>query len=47
MLSIILGATKISQLQEQVSAADIHLSEELQQGILEIHQQLPNPYLIK
>lgn len=47
MLSIILGATKTEQVEEQLLAAEMTLSAELLSQIENIHRELPNPYLIQ
>ncbi|MGE8541792.1 MAG: NADP(H)-dependent aldo-keto reductase [Acinetobacter sp.] len=41
--STIIGATNLEQLKENIDAFDINLSEEILQGIEEIHRQQPNP----
>ena len=41
--STIIGATNLEQLKENIDAFDIHLSEEILQGIEAIHKQQPNP----
>lgn len=41
--STIIGATSLDQLKENIDAFDIHLSDEVLQGINAIHQQQPNP----
>lgn len=39
----IIGATKMDQLRDNIASADITLSEEVLQGIEQIHQLIPNP----
>lgn len=39
----IIGATKMQQLRDNIASADIELSDELLQGIENIHQQISNP----
>ncbi|OTG83124.1 NADP(H)-dependent aldo-keto reductase [Acinetobacter sp. ANC 4648] len=41
--STIIGATSMQQLQENIAAFDTDLSEEILQGIEDIHRQQPNP----
>jgi len=43
LTSCIIGATSMTQLQENLGAADVSLSEEVVQGIEAIQQQHPNP----
>ena len=39
----IIGATKMEQLKENIASIDIELSQEVIDGINEIHSQIPNP----
>lgn len=41
--STIIGATNLEQLKENIDAFEVNLSEEILQGIEEIHRQQPNP----
>ncbi|AYA04427.1 NADP(H)-dependent aldo-keto reductase [Acinetobacter sp. WCHAc010034] len=41
--STIIGATSLEQLQENIDAFQVNLSEEILQGIEEIHRRQPNP----
>ena len=41
--SNIIGATKMSQLKENINSINIHLSEEILNEINEIHKRMPNP----
>ncbi|WP_374668054.1 NADP(H)-dependent aldo-keto reductase [Acinetobacter sp.] len=41
--STIIGATSMAQLQENIDAFETNLSEEILQGIEDIHRQQPNP----
>lgn len=41
--STIIGATSMKQLQENITSIDVKLSEEVLQGIEEIHNAIPNP----
>ncbi|MFC1585275.1 aldo/keto reductase [Fibrobacterota bacterium] len=43
LLCTIVGATKMEHLSENVQSADIQLSEEILEGIEEIHRKKPNP----
>ena len=43
MASVLLGATSVNQLETNLASAEIELSEEVQQGIEEIHSRIPNP----
>ncbi len=41
--SNIIGATSMKQLQENIASIDVKLSDEVLQGIEEIHNEIPNP----
>ncbi|AWL29391.1 aldo/keto reductase [Acinetobacter defluvii] len=41
--STIIGATNLSQLKENIAAFDLTLSDEILQGVEDIHRQQPNP----
>lgn len=41
--SVIIGATSMGQLKENIASSDIHLSDEVLQGIESIHNDIPNP----
>ena len=41
--SNIIGATTLEQLEENIGSIDVHLSDEVLQGIEEIHNRYPNP----
>ena len=41
--STIIGATNLNQLKENIAAFDLILSDEILQGIEDIHRQQPNP----
>ncbi|MCT7656064.1 hypothetical protein MBH78_18455 [Oceanimonas sp. NS1] len=41
--SNLIGATSLTQLKENLDSVHVVLTEELQQGIADIHQQYPNP----
>ena len=41
--SVLLGATTVNQLETNLTSVEIKLSEEVLQGIEEIHNRIPNP----
>ncbi|MCH4822198.1 NADP(H)-dependent aldo-keto reductase [Gramella lutea] len=41
--SNIIGATSMEQLKENIESIDVHLSQEILEGINEIHNNIPNP----
>ena len=41
--SNIIGATKMNQLKENIASIDLNLSDEVLQGIEDIHESIPNP----
>jgi len=41
--SNIIGATSMRQLQENIASFDIHLTDEILEGIEKIHSEIPNP----
>ena len=41
--SVLLGATSVNQLETNLASVEINLSEEVLQGIEEIHTRIPNP----
>ena len=41
--SVLLGATSVNQLETNLASVEIKLSEEVLQGIEEIHSRIPNP----
>jgi len=43
LTSTIIGATNLTQLKENIESIDVHLSEELEKRINEIHEETPNP----
>ena len=43
MASVLLGATSVNQLEKNLASVEIKLSEEVLQGIEEIHNRIPNP----
>ena len=43
MASVVLGATTVNQLEANLASVEIKLSEEVLQGIEEIHNRIPNP----
>ena len=43
MASVVLGATSVNQLEANLASVEIKLSEEVLQGIEEIHNRIPNP----
>ena len=43
MASVLLGGTSVNQLQTNLASVEIKLSEEVLQGIEEIHSRIPNP----
>lgn len=43
MASVLLGATSVNQLETNLASVEIKLSEEVLQGIEEIHSRIPNP----
>ena len=43
LTSTIIGATRMSQLKDDIASIDIELSDEVLEGIEAIHQQIPNP----
>ena len=43
MASVLLGATTVNQLETNLASVEIKLSEEVLQGIEEIHNRIPNP----
>jgi len=43
MASVLLGATSVNQLETNLTSVDLKLSEEVLQGIEEIHRRIPNP----
>jgi aryl-alcohol dehydrogenase-like predicted oxidoreductase len=43
MSSVIIGATSMQQLQNNVAAADLTLSEEVMAGIADIRRRHPSP----
>ena len=45
MASVLLGATSVNQLETNLASVEIRLSEEVLQGIEEIHKRIPNPCL--
>ena len=43
LASVLLGATSVNQLETNLASVEIKLSEEVLQGIEEIHSRIPNP----
>jgi len=43
MTSVLLGATSVNQLETNLASVEIKLSEEVLQGIEDIHDRIPNP----
>ena len=43
LTSNIIGATSMEQLKENIESIDVNLSDEVLEGIEEIHKTIPNP----
>ena len=43
MTSVIIGATTMEQLKENIASIDINLSDAVLEGIEEVHKVIPNP----
>ena len=43
LTSNIIGATSMEQLKENIGSIDVNLSDEVLEGIEEIHKAIPNP----